>query len=208
MSAENGTESPQIPEGERPPADVRSVDAQNPKMKRGESLTSPRRMEAREKAASALEYRKMGASYAAIAQQVGYAGPQGAYEAVMSALRRITEEPAREVLRLELERLDALFLAAYTKAQAGDLFALDACLKVMQRRAALQGLDMPKRAEVTGKDGAPLPAGIGAVTGVLIVPGMAASPEAWAEANKAYGGAAPHVAEPVPAAATPNGTAP
>ena len=73
-----------------------------------ESKTSERRLEAIEKQRKALELRKAGVGYVAIAKQLGYAGPSSSFKAVNSALKRTLQEPADEVRRLELERLDAL----------------------------------------------------------------------------------------------------
>ncbi|MEU6016981.1 hypothetical protein ABZ826_23900 [Streptomyces sp. NPDC047515] len=71
----------------------------------------------------------------------------------------------------ENERLDALLAAAWPMAtelrpvfnregdevgQEIDLKAVDTVLKLMDRRAKLNGLDMPVRNEVTGADGGPL----------------------------------------------------
>ena len=123
--------------------------------RRGESSTSPRRLKAvLEKQVSALEYRKLGYTFAQIADALGYATPQGAYLAVQSALTRIIKEPAQEVLQLELERLDALFVKPYANALNGDLMALSGCLSVMARKAKLLGLDAPARTELSGPGGA------------------------------------------------------
>lgn len=124
----------------------------------GESITSPRRIKAvEEKQLQALEYRKMAYSYSQIAEALGYAGPQGAQAAVMSALARIIREPAQEVLKLELERLDAMFSKPYQAAISGDLVAVGSCLNIMARKARMLGLDAPSKTEATiaNKDGTP-----------------------------------------------------
>lgn len=124
------------------------------KKPRGESATSPRRIKAvEEKQAQALEYRKMGYSYAQIAQALGYAGPQGAQYAVEAALTRIVREPAEAVLKLELERLDGMFSKPYQNAMAGDLLAVNACLAIMGRKARMLGLDAPVKTDATLSNG-------------------------------------------------------
>lgn len=129
--------------------------AKTKKAPRGESATSPRRIKAvEEKQAQALEYRKMGYSYALIAQSLGYAGPQGAQYAVEAALNRIVREPAEAVLKLELERLDGMFAKPYQSAIAGDLVAVGACLNIMGRKARLLGLDAPAKVDSTVSNGA------------------------------------------------------
>lgn len=113
-------------------------------MRRGESLTSPRRIKAvTERQLPALEYRRMGYTYAQIAEMLGYSSAQGAFKAVESVLRRISREPTEDVVLLELERVDALFVRPYQDALAGDLAALAACLSLMERKSRLLGLDPP-----------------------------------------------------------------
>jgi hypothetical protein len=138
----------------KPRAARKSPAKKKKSMKRGESSTSPRRIKAvQEKQLGALEYRKMGYTYLQIAEALGYRSAQGAHEAVKSALTRIIREPAEDVLRLELERLDALFAKPYQNALSGDLMALSACLSVMARKSRLLGLDAPSRQEVSGAGG-------------------------------------------------------
>lgn len=128
------------------------------KKSRGESATSPRRIKAvEEKQLQALEYRKMAYTYAQIAEVLGYATAQGAYLAIQSALTRIIREPAEDVLKLELERLDAMFSKPYQAAIGGDLLAVGSCLNIMARKAKLLGLDAPAKVDTTvaNKDGTP-----------------------------------------------------
>jgi AraC-like DNA-binding protein len=103
--------------------------------------TSPATIEAKERAARALELRKTGETFATIAQRVGYRSQQAAHDAVRRALDEVLREPAEQLRALELERLEALWRAHYSNALAGDLPALAACLKLMERRARLLGLD-------------------------------------------------------------------
>lgn len=108
---------------------------------RTESLTSPRRIAAVEKQRQALELRKGGATYAAIAQTMGLRSPQHAHYSISTALKRTLQEPAAQVRALEIERLDTLFLVLWPMVQVGNLKAIDRMLRVMERRAALLGLD-------------------------------------------------------------------
>lgn len=149
------------PQANPKPARPRKPPAKKPtarkKKPRGESTTSPRRIKAiTEKQLNALEYRKLGYSFKQIADALGYRGAQGAYEAVQAALKAVIREPAEEVLALELERLDALFVKPYQSALAGDLQALAGCLSVMGRKARLLGLDAPVKTETSGPGGGPL----------------------------------------------------
>jgi hypothetical protein len=108
-------------------------------------LTQPEDF-AREKRALELRIGRM--PFAAIAEEIGYADASGAYKAVQRALRRTLQEPAAELRRVELESLDQLYRAALIVAlQPGDrqLEAQRNCLKIMERRARLLGLDAPQR---------------------------------------------------------------
>ena len=116
-----------------------------------ESKSSPRRIGAKEKQRLALELRKTGATFETIAKQLGYAGRQGAEKAVAAALRRITEKPAQELKKLDIERLDGYLLALSTRIKVGDTFAINTALAVLGRRAKLLGLDMPIEHKIDGK---------------------------------------------------------
>jgi transcriptional regulator len=107
-------------------------------------------IDATEKQAKALVLRKAGASYAAIAEALGYGGVSGAFKAVSSALKKTLREPADELRTLELARLDDMLKAIAGHVAAGNLTAIDRALKIQQRRAALLGLDMPTKIENSG----------------------------------------------------------
>lgn len=103
---------------------------------------------ARVKAAQAMTLRMEGRTFDAIAKELGYAGKQGAYDAVRRSLREVIREPAEELIRLDLERLDVLWGIQYLNAQSGDVQAMAACMKIMERRAKILGLDaVPKAPE-------------------------------------------------------------
>ena len=99
---------------------------------------------AAERARLALDLRKAGASYEAIARQCGFANRSGAYQAIQRELQRTLQEPADDLRMLEVERLNDLYRAMAPKALSGDTWSVDRCLKIMERRAALLGLDAPK----------------------------------------------------------------
>lgn len=103
--------------------------------------TSPAKLNKREKHNKALELRKAGASYEAIAKSLGYAGPSGAKHAVEKALERAIREPAEELRALEYERLNHLMMVLWARAQAGELPAIDRVLRIQERIAALMGYD-------------------------------------------------------------------
>jgi hypothetical protein len=118
--------------------------------------TSPETAAAKVRAAKAIEMRMEGKTFDEIARELKYAGKQGAYAAVKNGLDEIVREPAKNLLQLDLERLDAMWGIHYLNAQGGDVQALAACMKIMERRAKMLGLDAPAKAEVTGANGGPI----------------------------------------------------
>ncbi|HYE70370.1 MAG TPA: hypothetical protein VD932_02480 [Aquabacterium sp.] len=119
----------------------------------GESKASVRRIEAKEKQFKALELRRGGADYRQIANALGYAHPSGAHKAVMSAMHEVIREPAEEVRKIELDRLDKLLLSVWNRATSGDMEAFDRVMKVMAMRARLEGINAPEKIAPTTPDG-------------------------------------------------------
>lgn len=102
---------------------------------------SKKALDVRRRQLEALELRKQGLGYQAIADRLGYKNVSSAYQAVQAILKATLREPADELRRIEAERLDSLMTAVYRRAQDGDEKALDRVLRVMERRARLLGLD-------------------------------------------------------------------
>jgi transcriptional regulator len=117
----------------------------------GKSKTSKDRINARERQGKALEMRKAGYTYQVIADNLGYYDRAAAEKAVRRALERITEEPAKEVLKLELERLDAMLTQLWNKVGSGKIEAFDRVLKIMDRRARYLGLDKGEKFDSLGE---------------------------------------------------------
>src|SRR5699024_726285 len=113
--------------------------------------TSPHRIAAAKRQARAIELRQQGMTYDQIAVEVGYSCRGSAQRAVVKALDHVTREPAKELLGIELERLDNLQRGVWDRAIDGDLKALDAVLRIMTHRAKLLRLD---RLEPAAKDAA------------------------------------------------------
>ncbi|WP_031031734.1 MULTISPECIES: hypothetical protein [unclassified Streptomyces] len=112
---------------------------------------------------------------------LGYANTGAARKDLTRALQHHHEEEAAEASvyrQQENERLDALLAAVWDKAttpspvfnkereivaQEIDLKAVETVLKLMDRRAKLNGLDMPQRTELSGPDGGAVPFGTGSL---------------------------------------------
>ncbi|MFB6665942.1 hypothetical protein [Streptomyces parvus] len=112
---------------------------------------------------------------------LGYASAAAARKDLTRALQNHHDEEAAEAKvyrQQENERLDALLEAIWDKATTPspvfnkereivaeeiDLKAVDTVLKLIERRAKLNGLDMPQRTELSGPDGGAVPFGTGSL---------------------------------------------
>jgi hypothetical protein len=102
-----------------------------------------------DKERKALELRRAGTSYDEIAVALGYAKGAGAWNAVQRAMKRtLRESGADEVRDQELDRLDRLQRAVWVRALQGDLPAVGAVLRIMERRSKMLGLDAPITANI------------------------------------------------------------
>ncbi len=115
------------------------------------SQMSPPKVQSAIRRKEAVDLRIEGKTYREIAQELGVT-PTRARQLVAEALAAIekdTAESAEELRRLELDRLDQLQSGLWEEAAAGNLKAVGAALKIMERRARLLGLDAPTRTENT-----------------------------------------------------------
>ena len=114
--------------------------------------SSVRRIRTTEKTLRALELRKRGLNYTQIGKKLG-CHRSTACRYVLSELENLADkcrEEAVHVRDLELQRLDALYLKAWEAVEEGDLPAIDRCLRIMERRAKLLGLDAAEKIEHSG----------------------------------------------------------
>jgi orotate phosphoribosyltransferase-like protein len=97
----------------------------------------------------ALELRKQGMTYAQIG--VGLqCSTSNAHKLVTTAIAEIPREAALDVRELELARLDVMQDALWLQVLKGDAVAIRAVIRIMQRRAAMLGLDAPRQTEIWG----------------------------------------------------------
>lgn len=106
-----------------------------------------RRISAAEKQARALNLRKAGYTFEQIAEDIGYASPSGASKAVYAALKKTIQEPADELRKIELERLDVMLKSLWPFVLKGSPRHVEIALKIMDRRTAFLGLDAPTQVE-------------------------------------------------------------
>lgn len=102
-----------------------------------------------------LNLRRGGLTFDLIAQRVGYGNPSSAAQAYRRALKRIVYEEVESVRKVESDRLDLAQSAIWQGVTQGDIPSINTLLRIMQRRAALLGLDMPVKVqqEVTVHNG-------------------------------------------------------
>lgn len=102
-----------------------------------------KRIERATRRAEAFALRRNGVSTATIAQHLGV-HPRTVSTWIRDAIQAIPEEEADAIRAMELERLDAIMAPQMRLALAGDGFAVDRVLRIMERRARLLGLDDAK----------------------------------------------------------------
>ena len=115
--------------------------------------SSVRRIRTTEKTLKALELRKQGLNYTQISKKLGCARST-ACRYVLSELENLADkcrEEAVHVRALELQRLDDLYTKAWDLVDAGGSeTAIDRCLRIMERRSKLLGLDAAEKVEHSG----------------------------------------------------------
>lgn len=116
--------------------------------KRRPRTNAQSRIIAKEKQRQALELRKGGATYAAIAQAVGYNDASAARKAIEKAIEATIQEPAVELKTLNIERLNHMLLTLWPKVQQGDERAIDTSLRVLDKLDRLMGTEAAQQVDV------------------------------------------------------------
>lgn len=109
--------------------------------------------------ARVLELRVSGLSLTQIAEVikndygefVGVYGKNSVHDDLMAILNRsvkMSDELGRAYRELELEKLDGLWMAMYSKALQGNEKAAMVCLRIIERRSKFLGLDAPSQVKV------------------------------------------------------------
>jgi hypothetical protein len=83
-----------------------------------------------------------------IAKEVGYANPSSAHHAYERALLRVIHDDVNAIRKLEQDRLDIATAAIWAEVLQGNVQAVMALVRLMERRAKLLGLDMPTRTQI------------------------------------------------------------
>ena len=102
--------------------------------------TSPAAIEKRQRMDQALKLRARGKVYREIAEEMGI-GQTTAYEYVQDAMAEIPRESAEIVFNIDLDRLDKALEALWPAVLEGDVKAIEAMLKIHDKRVRLFHLD-------------------------------------------------------------------
>lgn len=125
----------------------------SPARKRRGSPSSPAVLARRERDAKAIELRRGGMLWDAIARTLGYSDAGHARTAAMAYMTNYPREDVDELRYLELDRLDAAQAAIWARCMDStdrdQTWALDRFLKISDQRARLMGLNKPVRQEVS-----------------------------------------------------------
>jgi len=90
----------------------------------------------------AVQLKVVGYTYEEIAKATGYASPGAAYNAVMLQLQKERSSSVEDLRSVEGRRLDELSKILWPLCLTADIGAIDAYLRLMNRRAKLFGLDL------------------------------------------------------------------
>jgi hypothetical protein len=120
----------------------------------------------RDQTLQALQLRASGATYRQIADVLGI-DKMTAWRLVQEEAASAIQESAREIVDLELQRLDRLHMAVWPDAINGDVQAVDRVLRIMNQRAKLLGL----------YDRAPQQDDVRQQHGVIIIPAESSTEE-------------------------------
>lgn len=129
-------------------------------MARNQNKTSPSRILAVERMRRALELRKFGLSFVQIAEELGYASPETARNAVKRALEMVPAEDASELRQINHQRLESFVLALWPKTQTGDVSAINTALNVMDKIDKLFGTEAAQQHNVDVTVGGVLQIGV------------------------------------------------
>lgn len=121
----------------------------NPRGPTPHSGTHPVAIARKARLARILEMRRAGRSLEEIGAKENI-GRSRVHAIIAEGLRKAVALPARELINLQLARLDELLSAFYPQALAGDRYAVDRVLAIMEKHDKLLGLNAPDKREEVG----------------------------------------------------------
>ena len=90
----------------------------------GNSKTSMKSIQARQREAQVLERLQKGETFEKIAEALGYSDPSGAWRAATRALNRIPVSAAEELRRIDTLRIEEMYRALLPAIERGDARAV------------------------------------------------------------------------------------
>lgn len=105
-------------------------------------------MSGAEKTRRAMALKLAGASYAQIAQTLGYHDASGARKAVQRGMKSAMHESAGELRKIHYGRLEHMLMLIWPEVNQRDLPAMSAALAVMDRMEKLYGLNEAQKIDV------------------------------------------------------------
>jgi hypothetical protein len=141
-----------VPDNENPDAQAEPRPTHNRPQGGRPSRRGGQQIELAERRAQVLEMRKLGISYRDIGLRLGI-DHKTAMRDKEAALKAIIAEPAEEVRKLEVERLEFLWrhavsIVVSTASPELRLRAMDTALRIAHRRAAMEGIDEPQKIDI------------------------------------------------------------
>jgi hypothetical protein len=122
----------------------------------GNSKTSMKSIQARQREAQVLERLQRGETFEFIAEALGYKDASGAWRAATRALARIPVAAAEQLRQVDSLRVEEMYRALRPGIERGDTRSIEAALRVLAHKAKLNGYSAPSKLELTGKDGRPV----------------------------------------------------
>jgi hypothetical protein len=116
-----------------------------------------------------VKLRRGGLTWDMIAERIGYNSPASAHAAYQRASARIVQDDIEAIRKIETERLDMAQSAIWNKVLQGEIPAVQALIRIQERRAKLLGLDQPfkQQIEVTTYDGNTIDAEVARLVHIL-----------------------------------------
>lgn len=121
---------------------------------RRHSVSNPRNIDVALRRAKALELRRAGYSYEEISRvkSLGYTGVAQVSKDMQRLFQQMLDEPAKDVLALELSRLEAVIRYLWQQVRNGDLPAMDRLFHAMKIKHNLLGLNRPIQHQMVSSD--------------------------------------------------------
>jgi hypothetical protein len=107
------------------------------------------KISAQEKQKRAMSLKLAGASYAQIAENLGYADASGAHKAVAKGMNNSLQETSSELRKIHYGRLEHMLMLLWPDVNKQDHGAMHTSLQIMDRMERLYGLNAAEKIDVS-----------------------------------------------------------